>query len=92
MVELLRTCRRLDRARVNDAQRLLDGLDLVPMDRVIGEQAASLMPKELRGLDAIHRASALDLGDRLADFVVYDIRLRAAAALFNLPIRSPAPP
>src|SRR5487761_2494616 len=60
-VELLRTCQRIDESLVDDARRLLDGVDLVPIDHVIVEQAANMIPYELRSLDAIHLASALSL-------------------------------
>src|SRR5487761_68025 len=67
-VELLRTCQRVDESLVNDARRLLEGVDLVPIDHVIVERAAILTPGELRSLDAIHLASALSLNEDLTDF------------------------
>jgi uncharacterized protein with PIN domain len=33
-VELLRTCQRIEESLVDDARRLLDGVDLVPIDHV----------------------------------------------------------
>jgi predicted nucleic acid-binding protein len=89
-VELLRTCQRIDESLVIDARRLLDGVDLVPIDRVIVEQAAILIPRDLRSLDAIHLASALSLNEDLTDFVAYDVRLCAAASNAGLPVVSPA--
>ena len=88
-VELLRTCQRIDESLVDDARRLLDGVDLVPIDHVIVEQAAILIPRELRSLDAIHLASALSLNEDLTDFVAYDVRLCSAAAKAGLPVVSP---
>jgi len=90
IVELFRTCRRIDESLVDDARRLLDGVDLVPIDHVIIEQAAILGPLELKSLDAIHLASALSLNADLTDFVVYDVRLRSAAEKAGLPVVSPA--
>jgi predicted nucleic acid-binding protein len=89
-VELLRTCQRIDESLADDARRLLDGVDLVPIDHAIVEQAAILIPRELRSLDAIHLASALSLNDDLTDFVAYDVRLYSAAARAGLPVVSPA--
>ncbi|HEY5265670.1 MAG TPA: type II toxin-antitoxin system VapC family toxin [Acidimicrobiales bacterium] len=89
-VELLRTCLRIDESLVDDARRLLEGVDLVPIDHVIVEQAAVLTPRELRSLDAIHLASALSLIEDLTDFVAYDARLCSAAAKAGLPVVSPA--
>jgi len=88
-VELLRTCQRIDESLVADARRLLEGVDLVPIDHVIVEQAAILIPRELRNLDAIHLASALSLNRDLTDFVAYDVHLCSAAVKAGLPVMSP---
>jgi hypothetical protein len=55
---------RVDLLRVND--RVLDAAGLLP-------------PADLRSLDAIHLASAEQLGSDLRGFVTYDARLAAAA-------------
>ena len=88
-VELLRTCQRIDGSIVDDARRLLDGVDLVPIDHMIVEQAAIVAPGELRSLDAIHLASALSLIEDLTAFLAYDIRLCLAAEQAGLPVVSP---
>lgn len=90
MVELLRTCRRIDEEAVRDAALLLGGIDLLPIDRPIVERAATLFPHELRSLDAIHLASALSVRAGLTTFVVYDSRLRSAAAEAGIDVESPA--
>ncbi len=88
-VELLHTCQRIDGTLVGDARRLLDGVDLIPIDHKIVEQAAILAPRELRSLDAIHLASAMSLIDDLNDFVAYDVRLCSAATEAGLPVVTP---
>lgn len=88
-VELLRTCRRIDEDAVEDATILLGGIDLLPMDRAIVEQAATLAPEELRSLDAIHLASALSVKEHLTAFVAYDGRLCTAAAQAGIEVASP---
>ncbi|WP_298381645.1 type II toxin-antitoxin system VapC family toxin [Ferrimicrobium sp.] len=88
-VELLRTCQRIDGSLVDGARRLLDGVDLLPVDHVIVERAAVLAPRELRSLDAIHLVSALSLIEDLTDFVVYDVHLYSAAKQVGLPVVSP---
>ena len=90
IIELLRTCRRVDEGSVENAQLLLAGIDLLPMDRVIVEKAASLVPTELRSLDAIHLASALSVKAYLTALVAYDSRLCAAAAEAGIEVSSPA--
>jgi predicted nucleic acid-binding protein len=58
-------------------------------DRVL--DAAGLMaPADLRSLDAIHLASAEQLGTDLRGFVTYDKRLASAAAGRGLRVVQPA--
>lgn len=90
IVELLRTCRRVDEGAVEGANLLLGGIDFLPMDRVIVEKAATLIPSELRSLDAIHLASALSVKANLTAFVAYDVRLCSAAAEAGIEVMSPA--
>ena len=88
-VELLRTCRRIDDGALADARQLLGGIDLLPLDHVVVEQAAAISPRELRSLDAIHLASAISLRAELTDFVAYDSRLCSAATAAGLLVVSP---
>lgn len=88
-VELLRTCERIDDGALDDARRLLGGIDLLPLDHVVVEQAATISPRELRSLDAIHLASAISLRAELTNFVAYDSRLISAAAAAGLRVISP---
>ena len=89
-IELLRTCRRVDEGAVEGAVLLLGGIDLLPMDRAIVEKAATLIPTELRSLDAIHLASALSVKTNLTALVAYDVRLCSAAAEAGIEVVSPA--
>ncbi len=77
--ELLRTCQRIEESLAADVQRLLDGVDFVPIDHVAVEQAAMLYPYELRSLETIHLANALSLREDFTNFVAYDVRLCPAA-------------
>ena len=54
------------------------------------DRAADLEPGELRALDAIHLASALEIGPDLGVMIAYDIRLRAAAEAYGLAVESPS--
>ena len=89
VVELLRTCRRVDETALNSATLLLDGLDLLPVSNFIVQQAAAIVPSEIRSLDAIHLASALTIGDHLVAFVAYDHRLSSAAQQAGMVIATP---
>jgi len=65
-------------------------LVLLPFDSRIATRAAALGPASMRTLDAIHLASAVELGDELTAFVSYDERLLAAARDLGLPVVAPA--
>ncbi len=89
ITELLRTCRRIDEAAVGTANLLLSGIDLLPVDRSVIEQATTVTPNELRSLDAIHLASALSVKAHLIAFVAYDSRLCSAALQAGMMVESP---
>jgi hypothetical protein len=87
--ELLRAARRLTPAHVQVAKEVLASVHLLRVGERVYEQAAMLDPPSLRSLDAIHLASALDLGLDLEGIVTYDRRLAEAAALNALRVFSP---
>jgi prevent-host-death family protein len=66
---------RVGLVRIND--RVLDG-------------AGAMLPVELRSLDAIHLATAQQLGADLARIVTYDDRMAAAANHLGLTVARPA--
>jgi predicted nucleic acid-binding protein len=89
LVETLRACRRSNQLAVAPAQRLMAGIDLVPIARHILEAAILAQPPVLRTQDAIQLATALVLSDQLTAFVAYDQRLLVAAESERLPTFSP---
>lgn len=88
-VELRRLATRT--RRLADADRLLAGVALVPLDPETLAAAETIPPAELGTLDAIHLVVALRLADAgFADAVMtYDRRLAGAAAAHGLPVRAP---
>lgn len=88
-VELVRACRRIDPITVATANMLLAQLPLVPLTSWVVETAENIGPPGLRSLDALHLASAFELGDALTSFVAYDKRLRDAAVHTNLSVMTP---
>ena len=58
-------------------------------DRVL-DAAGALLPAGLRSLDAIHLATAQQLGADLARIVTYDDRMAAAANQLGLTVTRPA--
>lgn len=77
--ELMRAVRRVSPGQEEPARRLLASIEVLALPPAILDAAARLDPVSLRSLDAIHLATALDLGDDLESFVTYDDRLAAAA-------------
>jgi len=88
-VEVLRAVRGHGPAAVTRARRLLHRLNLVPTDDELLDAAASLDPRVLRSLDAIHLAAAQLFGEELTAVVTYDRRMAVAAELLDLRVATP---
>lgn len=78
-----------DKAATSRVHDVLATIELRRIDTGIIGAAARLAPAELRSLDAIHLATALELGDELIEFVAYDRRLLKAADDRGIPTLSP---
>lgn len=74
---------------VNRGRSVLQRLDLVRVNDRILNSAGMLVPIELRSLDAIHLATAQQLGRDLGVVVTYDDRMSAAAKQLGLRIAHP---
>lgn len=66
------------------------GVEVIELDAALAGRAATLEPRSLRSLDAIHLASALTVFDELDAFVTYDGRLAEAAHSHGLNVVAPA--
>ena len=88
--ELTRAVRRVAPDRILEAHALLDGLTLLTVPASVFAAAGRLDPGDLRSLDAIHLAAALELGDDLEALVAYDERLQHAARLNGIEVVAPA--
>ena len=69
---------------------LLASVEVVELDARVADRAVAVAPTLLRSLDAVHVATALELGPTLDAFVTYDERLAAAAREAGLPVVRPA--
>jgi len=74
---------------VRRGNEIVARIDLVRINDRILRTAGSLLPIELRSLDAIHLATALELGHDLAGIVTYDERMAGAAAGIGLTVTAP---
>lgn len=68
---------------------VLQQLDLVRINDRILHAAGVLHPRELRSLDAIHLATAVELDEALRSLVTYDERLAAAATRLGFKVVQP---
>lgn len=76
-------------AGVARGRDVLGHVNLIRVNDRILATAGTLLPAELRSLDAIHLATALALDDDIRQLVSYDERMTAAAA--GLGLRTAAP-
>jgi predicted nucleic acid-binding protein len=77
-------------AGVRRGRETLARFQLVRLEDRILVAAASLRPVELRSLDAIHLATARELGEQLDLVVTYDRRMQAAAEALGIRVAAPA--
>jgi predicted nucleic acid-binding protein len=71
------------------SDRVLERINLVRVSDRVLSVAGELMPADLRSLDAIHLATALELGPDLGRLVTYDQRMRSAARHLGLTTAAP---
>ena len=88
--EALRTAARASPTRLQSVKRQLRGLVLINLDRDLLLRAGTLVPPDLRSLDAIHLAAALSIGDELGELLTYDTRMAVAARAHGIIVASPA--
>lgn len=87
--EVLRALLPVGEEAVARGRNVLGLLDLVRLSDRILTAAGTVLPMELRSLDAIHLASAGELGRDLRVLITYDERMAAAAKTLGLRIAQP---
>lgn len=88
--EVVRALLHLGPAAVRRGREILAGIELIRMSDRVLTAAGEMLPADLRSLDAIHLATAQELGSDLGRIVTYDARLAAAARALGLAVGSPA--
>lgn len=89
-VELVRVLGLVNPAMVNAAESFLGtAVDIVEITPPVLDTATSVPPPRLRTLDAIHLATALDLGDSLDFMLTYDKLLVDAARAAGIAVSTP---
>lgn len=87
--ELMRAVRRAAPDRTVTARAVLGSVTLIKVRTALFDEAGRLEPTELRSLDAIHLATALDLEDDLDGMVTYDDRLAEASRANGVSVFAP---
>jgi predicted nucleic acid-binding protein len=72
-----------------EARAVLGALYVIGVDAAVRTRAATLAPLALRTLDAIHLATALELGATGLQVVTYDDRFARAARSMGLTVVTP---
>ena len=88
--EVLRALLPIGDEAVKRAHEVLTRIDLARVNDRVLLAAGGLSPVEMRSLDAIHLATALDLGSDLARIITYDDRTASAAQALGLAVASPS--
>lgn len=65
-------------------------IDVIEVGEPIRARAASLDPATARSLDALHLATAVEIGDVLDSVITYDTRMADAAASLGLEVIAPS--
>jgi hypothetical protein len=87
--EVLRALLPAGEEAVGRGRAVLRGLALLRVNDRVLEAAGLLLPVALRSLDAIHLATARELGDELGSLVTYDDRLAEAARALGHRVTAP---
>jgi predicted nucleic acid-binding protein len=88
--EVLRALLGLGEEAVGRGRDVLARIDLVRVNDRVLNAAASLLPEQLRSLDAIHLATAGQLGSDLASVVTYDDGMAAVAKDLGYRVAQPS--
>jgi predicted nucleic acid-binding protein len=88
-IELIRAVNRALPAALPEARDLLLAFDYIPIDDEIVEAAMNEPDRMLRSLDAIHLATARQLGTDLTSLITYDDRLASAARDAGMTVTDP---
>lgn len=87
--EVLRALLPAGEEAVGRGRAVLRGLAFLRVNDRVLEAAGLLLPVALRSLDAIHLATARELGDELGPLVTYDERLAEAARALGHRVAAP---
>jgi uncharacterized protein len=89
-VEVIRAVRRRVPQLILQAQAVVAQISVIELTETIRARAAELEPVTLRSLDALHLATALEIGADLGAVITYDALMAGAAESLGLAVLAPA--
>jgi predicted nucleic acid-binding protein len=89
-VEVVRAVRRAVPELAAHAERVVAQIAVVEISDAIRARARRLEPASVRSLDALHLATAMEIGDDLDALLTYDVRMSRAAADLGLRVLAPS--
>jgi predicted nucleic acid-binding protein len=88
-VEVVRAVRRAAPELLPQAERVVAQISVVEVSEPIRARARMLDPATVRSLDALHLATALEVGEELDGLISYDARMSQAAKRLGLRVLAP---
>ena len=86
----MRAVRRVAPDLAHRAGEVVAQVSVIEVSEPIRASAASLEPATVRSLDALHLATAIEIGDALDAVITYDARMANAARSLGLAVSAPA--
>jgi predicted nucleic acid-binding protein len=87
--ELMRATARIDVDKLEDAQAIIRYLFMMRLSTGVYHRAGTLAPTEMRTLDTLHLAAAMELGDDLEGIVTYDVRMARGVESLGIEVIGP---
>ena len=86
----MRAVRRVAPDLTGRAAEVVTQISVIEAGEPIRASAALLEPATVRSLDAIHLATAVEVGDALDAVITYDARMAGAARSLGLAVAAPS--
>ena len=89
-MEVVRAVRRVAPELTKNADEVVAQVSVIEVGESIRTRASVLEPATVRSLDALHLATAIEVGDVLDVVITYDARMAAAARSLGLSVTAPS--
>jgi predicted nucleic acid-binding protein len=89
-VEVVRAVRRVAPELTANAREVVAQVSVIEAGELIRARAALIEPATVRSLDALHLATAIEIGDALDAVITYDARMTEATRSLGLVVSAPS--